>query len=41
LRPPSKFRDLGLIPFIGDCHAQGEQIPKRIDRLERGINFAP
>jgi hypothetical protein len=33
LHPPGKFRDLGLILFIGGCHAQGERMPERIDRL--------
>ncbi len=33
LRPPGKLRDLGLIPFTCGCHAQGEQMPERIDRL--------
>jgi hypothetical protein len=33
LRPPGKFRDSGLIPFIGRYHAQGVRIPKHIDRL--------
>lgn len=31
LRPPGKFRDLGLILFIRGCHAQRERMPERID----------
>jgi hypothetical protein len=27
-----KFRDLGAVLFISGCHAQGEQMPERIDR---------
>jgi hypothetical protein len=30
LRPPGKFLDLGLILFIGSCHAQSEQMPERM-----------
>jgi hypothetical protein len=32
LRTLGKFRDLGAVLFIGDRHAQGEQMPKRIGR---------